>query len=354
MSSRVIVQAAPAGGGSFVPLIWKKIKIRKSLDEICHSLELELPADERSKIHKHDTVEVRYENQYISDSEENKKRRLVTTVKVDEVTNAADARRKSIVVIGRSPARDIIDSTWSFGIMGRQSLEAITKRIAGKFGIKVTRMPTDGPETGPVASFSFENESPWAKLLTEADNQGYVLTSNEAGGLYIWKAASEKRYEKDAGGGALFLLTEGRNIRSVRYTENGAEQFHEYIVQGGGRPPAQVIDPTCKNNRVLTINLTDFGVSEETLRRRALTEMLRRRENRAVVTVSGWGLGDGQIRALGDTYHKEIFWNPNFLIPVKLPSIGLDDNLLISEVEYEADPSVMNSTLTLVNQEAYV
>jgi prophage tail gpP-like protein len=103
----------------------------------------------------------------------------------------------------------------------------------------------------------------------------------------------------------------------------------------------------------MTINLTDAAIQDEVLRRRAKTEMLRRRENRTLVTVSGWGLSDQQIKKLGDTNKREIFWNPNFLIPVKIPSIGLNDNLLVSMVEYEADPTIMTCGLTLINPEAY-
>jgi prophage tail gpP-like protein len=249
------------------------------------------------------------------------------------------------MVIGRSPARDIIDSTWSGMILGQQNLEAVANKAAEPFGIQVQRMPTNSPETGPVYSFSWENESPWQKLITEADNQGYIFTSNEAGNLYLWKVAEGLRDEG-------FTLGEGSNIRSIQTTENGAGQFHEYVVRGAGEEARQT-DAACKNNRVMTINLTDLVVSEETLRRRALTEMLRRRENRTTVTVSGWGLSDIQIQNLGETIRKEVFWNPNFLIPVKILSSGLDDNLLISQVEYGADASSMTAALTLVNREAY-
>jgi prophage tail gpP-like protein len=344
MSSSIIIRAKPAGGKTFRELVWRKVKIKKSLDEICHSLELELPVSERHKIHKHDTVEVRYYNQYISESEQNNKMRRVTTVLVDEITDVTDIKQKSLTVIGRSPARDIIDSSWPDTIKG-QTLEELTLRIAKKFDILVARFPKDGPKTWPVNSFSWEDESPWTKLVNEADNQGYIFTSNKAGNLYLWKVASTPRREG-------FFLEEGKNIRNIQTTENGGGQYHEYVVKGAGRKAIQ-IDGTCKNKRVLTINLTDFSVSEESLRRRALTEMLRRRENRTTVTVTGWGLTDRQIQALGNTFEKEIFWNPNFLIPVSIPSSGLNDNLLISEVEYEADASVMICTLTLVNREAY-
>ena len=82
--------------------------------------------------------------------------------------------------------------------------------------------------------------------------------------------------------------------------------------------------------------------------------MLRRRENRTNVTVSGWGLTDSQIERLGNTNGKELFWSPNFLIPVRVPSLGLSGNLLIAEVEHEASAESMQSTITLVNREAYL
>ena len=117
---------------------------------------------------------------------------------------------------------------------------------------------------------------------------------------------------------------------------------------------AVVFDDTCDTSRVLTIDLAETGADYEKLRRRAETEMRRRRENRTTVTVSGWGLSDAQIRNLGGTARKELFWSPNFLIPVRMPSLRLSANLLIAEVEQEADAENMQSTITLANREAYL
>ena len=80
--------------------------------------------------------------------------------------------------------------------------------------------------------------------------------------------------------------------------------------------------------------------------------MFRRREVRTAVTVPGWGLSDPQIRRLGDTTEREITWSPNFLIPVSIPSMGISENLLIADVEHEADARSMRSTITLVRREA--
>jgi len=97
--------------------------------------------------------------------------------------------------------------------------------------------------------------------------------------------------------------------------------------------------------------VTREGVHPNQLARRAETEMLRRREARTAVTVSGWGLSDPQIRRLGDTARREIIWSPNFLVEVSVPSMGVSENLLVADVEHEADALSMRSTVTLVRRE---
>jgi prophage tail gpP-like protein len=357
---KVVVRAAPAGGGGFHNLVWRTIKVKKSLDEICHSMELELPASEGSKIHKHDKVEVRLYSPYVTPDDNPDGTKRVTTVMVDELIDVTDTASRKLMVIGRSPARDIIDSSWGGMVLHQQRLEMVANTIVNPFldaagiqpadeatGNHVQRMPTTSPETGPVFSFSWECESPWQKLLAAADNQGYIFTSNEAGNLYLWRVAVTTREEG-------FVLGENSGIRSITVTKNGAEQFHTYEVKGAGLTTAIEIDAACKNGRKLTINLTDMGADQDLLKRRALTELNRRRYDRTIVTVSGWGLDERHIKAWGSTYNKEIVWNPNFLIPVNLPSHGLRGTLLIAEVEYQADQSSMTSAITLVDNRAYM
>ncbi|GMO45899.1 MAG: hypothetical protein Pg6C_07860 [Treponemataceae bacterium] len=325
-------------------LVWRNLKIKKSLDDICHTLTAELDSGERLKVRRHDKLEVRYENPVMRDSASAGGRR-VTTVLVDEITADADVSKHGVTVIGRSPARDIIDSSWSDKLADMTLREAL-RAIGGKFGIRCDTFPVDRPDpTKTVKGFGWENESPWAKLIAESDAQGYILTSNEAGNLYLWPVASGVRTEG-------FHVTENVNIKTAKWTENGAEQFHEYIVRGGNKSET-VIDESCRSSRVLTINIDDPQITADKLKRRAETEMRRRKETRTQVTVPGWGLTDGQIERLGETVRKEIFWVPNILIPVRIPTLGLDATLLISEVEYEAAPDSFGAALTVVNRDAY-
>ena len=344
---KVFVKNASTGN----ELLWRSVKIKKSLDDICHILELEIPPSERLKVKRHHRLEIRCRNKLVNDS--NGERR-VSTVLVDEITASADTDKHSVTVIGRSPARDIIDSTWSNNFIndGKKddlTLRDIIKIIGKKFNIQCDSFPTNEADpTEIVSCFDFENESPWTKLTDEADQQGFILTSNEAGNLYLWKVPGAGNITKP------FHITEGQNIKSIKWTENGSEQFHEYVVKGGGHEPEIEIDNTCPQGRTLTIDVSDPLVTETKLKRRALTELRRRRETKTIVTVSGWGLTDEQIKGLGNTNKKELYWVPNTLIPVKAPSLGLNANLLISEVEYEATHELMSCSLTLVNREMYL
>ena len=336
MSSKIIVTC----NGS--ELSWVSVLVRKSLDEICHYVEVTLPLFERDNVHKHDTIQVRYKNPLLTD---HGGERPVTTVLVDEVGDDTDSQSAAFTVTGRSAARDIIDSTWSGIIAGNPNLLTIVQTIAGEFGIEAMHMPTNENGTKAVYSFSWENESPWTKLLTEADAQGYILTSNQIGNLYLWKPATGIRKEG-------FKIVEGETGTKIRRVENGAEQFHEYTVNCCGLT-ATVTDPTCRNKRKFTLNLSDFVMDQEKINRRAKTEMLRRRENRIVATVPEWGLSDMQIKALGSTFQKERFWEVNFLIPVKIPSAGVSGKMLVSQVEYKADAKSVSCDITLVNPEGY-
>ena len=137
----------------------------------------------------------------------------------------------------------------------------VAKAIAKKFDIVVQHLPRDVDYTETIPAIEWNCESPWTKLLNAADNQGYVLTSNEAGNLYLTKSGRDAEYWN-------FILAEGMNIKSVETTESGAEQFHEYVIVSNSLE-GRAVDSQCKNHRILTLNLTDFQLDQEKATRRA-------------------------------------------------------------------------------------
>jgi prophage tail gpP-like protein len=350
MSSRIVVKCFTNNNcrGYLVSrrdyniLHWRHIKITKSLDNICHTLELELPVSERDKVKRHAMIEVRLVWQDVIP----KDRGVVTTVYIDEITVSVDATHNSLRVIGRSPARDIIDSTWSGQYFGTTLFKVAENICKSRGDITCRRIPyEDGHDfTGVIHSFTWLNESPWSKLSNEATNRGLVFTSDEVGQLYIWKPGGNPSEG--------FSLDEGKNIQTIEWTESAAEQYREYVTIGGDFQ--SVIDTDCPVGRRLTIDLTNTHYSHHTHIRRARSEMNRRKARRVTVTVPGWGFTDAELKALPTFAGRPIFWQPNLLIPVSMPSLELRDTLLVAEVEQEISVAGMSSTITLVNREAYL
>ena len=47
-------------------ITWKRVMVRKSLDEICHYAEVEIPESERSRVKKHAIMQVRFISEFIT------------------------------------------------------------------------------------------------------------------------------------------------------------------------------------------------------------------------------------------------------------------------------------------------
>jgi prophage tail gpP-like protein len=231
---------------------WQRVYIRKSLDEICQYAEFEAGEADAPNIKKHDKVTIHYGTE--------KWKPLVTTVYVETKKRVLNNQKFSYLFTCRSAARDIIDSQWS-GRIRNALFSDIVYQIASPFGIPVIvfsvdergrpvkvdpKAMTNNP-TSLVAEFEWENESPWPRLLQEADNQGVLLTSSETGGLYIWKVASSERTEG-------FSLEQDRNIEEFEEEEDGTQQFQTYEFKGEvklarGRQTriVSLTDDTCPN-----------------------------------------------------------------------------------------------------------
>jgi prophage tail gpP-like protein len=203
-----------------------------------------------------------------------------------------------------------------------------------------------------------EEREPLAKLLQEADSQGVLLTSSETGGLYIWKAASAERTEG-------FRLDQDKNIEEFEEEEDGTQQFNKYVFNGAerGRTRSAVIqDGDCPNNRIMTVDVPEVSISFERLKQRALTEKNRRACKKVRCRVTGWGLDEQQLAALGkDRKEKQTLWDVNFLIPVKIPKLGVTDTTneerhtrkLINQVEFAVEKDAVSCTLQLVDRSVY-
>ncbi len=370
MSDRsVSVHVRPAGGGSWHPLSWTRLYARKSMDEICHSFEIETAPIDRRWVHKHDLIYIAF-NRTVGGSVVS---RPVTSGFIDDVTYLAKGRGKRLSLTGRSPARDLVDSRWS-GQVGKtedgrtESISALNafrevvkrfRNIRGEqmrvFHIPQTANGVEVDYTRVVPTLQWENESPWPKMLQIAASQGFILTSSQIGDVYVtWLSGTPRKG---------FAIEEGRSASVTRDEESGLEQYHTYVFNAVDTRRRSLTssyeDQSVASARILEVNLTEPVESQQQLDRRVQTEYRRRNHRRVTVTVNDWGLSEQQLLRLGSLSGREIFWEVNCLTPVTLPSIGIDTTvqpnggLITSQVEYNADARSMTCNVTLVNRETY-
>lgn len=318
-----------------IKLTWSKLTIRKSMDELCSSIDVELRVEDFNQIQVHDRFGVYYS--YESQGRLIVAPRPVAMAFIDNIALESSAQSSLLRFNGRSAARDLIDSHWS-DTMPSGTLYEITKALGKRFNFDVDHLEKSDP-TQVIEDFTFENESPWQLIQSYAANQGFIITSSQIGGLYVWRVAALPREEG-------FSLDEGKNVVSLRSRQSGVKQFHSYIYKSDGEE-ATIQDELCSPARIFTTNLPE-SVTKDQLMRRCQTEKRRRREFHIDVSVNSWGLSESQIKRLGSNLKgREIFWEINFLTPVKIPSMGINCNLLTSAVEYHADANNLSCDIQL-------
>lgn len=322
------------------------MNIRKSIDEICHYAEISMPFAEKDKIRKHDKIFIKYEFEYKNKKEE----KLVTTVLIDEITLSVSGSEKNVSVVCRSPARDIVDSSYSDAI-SNETLVGVVSRIVEKFKdsegksfIAVSHYPTNADVSPVIESFNFENESPWSKLINIVENNNYSIASNNAGGLYVWKK------DRLLANTAFHKLVEGKNIKSITYTKNGGAQYGKYIAKGNSNE-AEATDSSCPASRVMTINISDSNVSETELKNRAVSEMKRRKGETLKIVVPGIGLTESDINKLSTVERTELFFEAKQGIDIDIKSIDVPKHMVCRDVEYTVSKDDFSTTITLVQKD---
>ena len=318
------------------------LSIRKSIDEICQSAEITCPLSELDKVKKHDKIFVNALMEW------NNEERAVCYFLVDCITATISSGEKTMTIIGRSYARDLVDSV-DTGMVTDETLVKLIQRVADKYNsdIKVEHYPTDADLSPSIEYFDWENESVWQRLLNTAENNGYSIASNNISNLYVWKK------ETYLSNNANHKFIENENIISASLNIKGNEQFYKYFVKGNYED-VEKIDSTCNTKRVFTINFSDEYISSKELKTRAESELKRRKSAELTIELKRWGLSDEEIekRKITNAQQIEVFYEPKQLVPVKIPSFNISDKMVIRDVVYSLSRDEFSSSVVLVDRSA--
>nr|WP_267955394.1 hypothetical protein [Halomonas ethanolica] len=247
---------------------------------------------------------------------------LVVTGYLDEVLPDYDDVSHTIVAKGRSKAADLVDCSGPDRRFDGRTLVQIARALAAPYGIEV--IDTVGANK-PFRAFALEDGQPIAEAIERAAQiRGARIVSDADGRLVIVHAVQrEIRTPLELGG----------NIRKASGVFSDSDRFNTYIVEGqttGGddwwgvpatTPRGQATDPRVRAPRT-TLIVCDTPADGADCKARAELEARMR-----------WARGRGVTYTVGTWRHDQGVWRPGDLVQVRDRYLGLDEALLISDVQ---------------------
>jgi prophage tail gpP-like protein len=270
--------------------------------------------------------------------------RIIITGYIDDVMPSFDSKSHTLTINGRDKTGDLVDCSaiYKSGQWSNKKLDVIASNLCEPFGIKVI-VNTDLGDAFVSADIK-EGETVFETIDRLAKQRGVLLTSDGIGNLVITRAGNERLNG---------LLKEGQNIKSASGTFSIRDRYSSYIGKGqhagsnelngleASEPTANVNDSGVNRYRPLIIYAED-NATPESLKKRVTWQrnINYGRGTSAEVVVVGWK-------------NNGLVWQFNKLQKIESESLGVDGELLISNVNYKLDDNGTTTILTLKRAEAY-
>ncbi len=328
--------------GSFF-LGWHSVAITRELESLCGGFRLSLadkfiPEDKPLKFYPGDECEI-----HIGDDK-------IITGYIDALTSDLSASSRSLEVQGRDKTQDVVDCSTDF--TGKQLIDqdffAVAKKLCEPFGVKVkdevggfSKTKSEAINTGETA---FEYLERQARLL------GLFLITDKDSNVVITKIGQSR---------ASTALKQGENVLSANVTIDHKDRFRTYKCKGQSSAFDRDNIEDVKNSFIVKATATDNGARSSRIKIvqavdnvtpakcKAQVEWLasvsRARSLRVTLSVPGWRQESGEL------------WAINQIVPVELPFVFLDRDMLVSRLEFTLDAQGGSRTqLTLTFKDAFI
>ncbi len=299
--------------------------VNRAMDALAGSFSLEVMGNgEESHIKVNDTCELKVDN------------KTLITGYVDDINVNLSATSHTIRISGRDKTADLIDcsaihnpSQWQ-----NVSFAHLASELLKPFDIKATITE----QLEPFEKFKIEQgETVFEALERMCRLRKVFCTSTVLGDVLI---------EKKSSSFATVALKEGVNILNASASFTGKDMFSHYELKGQGAQKE-----ACKNiskdakiprYRPLLI-IAEDTLTDATANSRLLFEKDIRRARSSTVNISVQGFKE---------YENGKIWEPNRLVFVESPTLGMATELLIVAVEYSFSSAGSICNLTLQHKEA--
>ncbi|MGE4292396.1 MAG: phage baseplate assembly protein [Desulfovibrio sp.] len=271
----------------------------------------------------------------------------VITGAIDEVGAEISAQGRAFTVSGRDRTAELVDcsAVHDPGEWSGLDLPDLASRLAELFGVRVLNLAPRG-EKFSVCKIQ-PGETAYEVLERHCRLRGVLPTSDTSGNLVLALPGAASCDE---------ALVEGENVLSASARFSRKDRFSDYFVRG----QAQGTDESYGANvahvkgaaqdhglrRWRPLLLTAEGqTTSRSARERARWEAVVRaaRAARCTVTVQGWRqrAGRGEL------------WPVNAVLPVRIPSVRIEGEMLITQVRYSLSGSGSVTELELARPDAF-
>jgi prophage tail gpP-like protein len=264
----------------------------------------------------------------------------------DDYSPRFDATMHEVRVTGRSRTGQLVDCTplVPSGQFSGYRFAAVCRAVAQIFGLTADVQTVLADVILPDATYQ-PCETAFEFLDRLAAVAGVILTDEPSGNLLVTTAGGTKSGT---------ALVQGVNILSAEATISGAERFSMYVVKGqaglcvglgasGAKTPgeaqvltgqaAQVSDASVPLYRP-KVFMADSTTGQNPLQVQAQWQMNHAigKSATATIVVKGYRQNDGTL------------WQPNLMVAVTSPFLGINGDLLITAVEYGVSKDAGEST----------
>lgn len=317
---------------------WKSIRVTRSIETLSGSFTLDVSErwDSREPwpIVEEDECRVEVEGLAVIDGWVDRR----------SISVSKDARTLSYS--GRDRAGALADcsailESWTFK---QVDVAEFVAKVAAPFGVRVSVQP--GLKLAKLSKITFSpGDTAFDVIRRVAGDDSVLLVSDGQGGILITRAGTKRAPP----------LVEGQNILSASVDYDASDRFGTYVVtsQAAGTDETYGDDVLTvtgagdggvrRTHRVLVIQ-PDKGYDTGTAQRRADWEARMRAARAETVTIGvvGWKQPSGAL------------WNVNEIAAVKAPRLlGVDGDMLITQVEYSMGDAGQVTQLRLVRPDAF-
>lgn len=329
---------------------WKSMTLTRSIEAVAGGFDLDLTErwdgqTTRWPIDPGDAAELRLGGE------------RVLSGYVDQVERGIEADSHKVKIAGRDRTGDLVDcsAVHEPDEFNGLDLAQLASAIAQPFGVKVTAAVDVGAVFAP---FKIEPAETAYAAIERACRMRAVLPMGDGnGGLLLTRAGM---------GRAAGALIEGQNVKSASMSYGWKERHSRYIVKSqtpdlgltepapglpGAGPGAGALLPAAKGEATdRSINryrplllLAEMPADGPSATERAAWEAGVRagRSVKVTVVVQGWRQANGQL------------WPLNGLCQVRLPSLDINDQLLITGLRFSFAESGSLTEITLTRADAF-